>query len=86
MATTRQYWNALKNTRDAIAITMGTDVTMLQPGARAISNATLATVAIVVKALTDKGVISDAELTAARNAALGDVWDREKPTDEVTQL
>jgi hypothetical protein len=45
-----------------------------------ISNSTLATVAVVVKALTDKGVLTDADLTAARANALGvdgSTWDDE---------
>ena len=77
MATTRQYWNALKSTRDQIAVLMGVDVAGMPKTARALANANLATVGIVVKALTDKGVISDADLTAARNAAIADVWDDE---------
>lgn len=78
MATVRQYYNALKTTRDTVCQYMGTIPDSLPADRRAYMNATLVCVAIVVKALVDKNIISDADLTAARNSAIGDVWDQEQ--------
>jgi hypothetical protein len=80
MASTRAYWNNLKNIRDQIALSMGADVSQADKDTRAISNATLAAVSILAKTLTDKGVVTDAELLARANAALGadgSFWDDE---------
>lgn len=80
MATTRGYWNVLRTTRDLIGMRMGVDVNGCGKEARALANANLAAVAIVIKALTDKGVVTDAELQARANAALGQdgsIWDDE---------
>jgi|1185.fasta_scaffold03724_4 hypothetical protein len=79
MASTRQYWNALKSTRNAIALDMGVQESLTPKDMRASDNAGLAAVAIVIKALTDKGVLTDAELQAAQAAALADIWDEEHP-------
>lgn len=80
MATVRQYYNNLKDARDQICTFMGSTAAGRPSDQRALTNSTLAAVAIVVKALTDKGVITDAELLAAKNAALADLWDQELPT------
>jgi hypothetical protein len=80
VATTRQYWNQLRTTRNQIGLLMGADVTALSVEQRILSNATLAVIALVVKALTDKGVLADADLVTARNNALGadgSAWDME---------
>lgn len=80
MASTRNYWNHLKDVRDQIALDMGIDSSLASKESRAISNATLACVAILAKTLTDEGVLTDAELLARANAALaadGSIWDDE---------
>jgi hypothetical protein len=79
MATVRQYFNALRATRNQVALFMGADLTSTPKDMRSGDNAGLAAVAVVIKALTDKGVISDAELQAAQTAALADLWDTEPP-------
>lgn len=79
MASPRTYWVALRNTRNAVATRLGCDVTRADVSVRAISGADLACVVVLVKALTDKGVITDAELSAAQAAVLADVWDVEPP-------
>lgn len=80
MATTRAYYNSLIDTRNQICIFMGSTAGTRPNDMRALCNSTLAAVAIVVKALTDNGVITDAQLLAAKNAALADLWDIEQPT------
>lgn len=80
MASSRSYWDHFKATRDAIALDMGIQSNLASKEARAMSNATLATVAILAKLLSDKGVVTDAELLARSNAALGadgSFWDDE---------
>lgn len=79
MATVRAYWGSLRNTRNTIAQLLGTDIRGADTQVRAVSGADLATVAIVMKALVDKGLISNAELDAARDAALAELWDTEQP-------
>lgn len=80
MASTRAYYNNLKTVRDKIALDMGIDSLYASKESRAISNATLACVAILAKTLTDKGLVTDAELLTRANAALsadGSFWDDE---------
>jgi hypothetical protein len=79
MATTRQYWNAVKTTRNTISLDMGTYLPSMEPTVRAGLNADLAVVAIVIKALTDNGILTDAQLQAAQVSALADIWDQEPP-------
>lgn len=80
MATTRQYFNALRTTRNAFALKMGVDVTQSTKEVRAVAGGTLACLAVILKLLVDKGLVSDAELQAAQTAALGadgSTWDDE---------
>lgn len=78
MATPRQYWNALRSTRNKVALAMGIDIDHSSKDARAVANANLAVIVVLVKALTDSGVLTDAQLLAAQtsieNAAQ---WDDE---------
>lgn len=77
MATARQYWNGLKTVRDAVALRLGVDIPGSNVGIRAASGGDLAALAVVLKVLTDKGLVSDAEWQAAQAAALAEIWDRE---------
>jgi lipid-binding SYLF domain-containing protein len=81
MATTRQVWDGLRTVRNQVAARLGVDVTTSSKEARAMGNANLAMVAVVVKVLIDKGLITGAELQAAANAAAsgadGSSWDDE---------
>jgi hypothetical protein len=80
VATVRGYWNTLRTVRNQIAYVMGVDATTVSKDVRALANANLAAVAIVIKCLTDKGVLTDAELQARATAALGtdgSLWDDE---------
>lgn len=67
MATPRTYWNALRSTRNKIALAMGVDVANTPKDMRALGNANLAVIVILVKALTDKNVLTDADLQAAQS-------------------
>lgn len=79
MATTVTYYRQLKNARDTIAAALGVDVRSVQTETRAMSNAVLACLAILIKALTDNGVLTDAQLQAAVQTALAEAWDPEPP-------
>jgi hypothetical protein len=79
MATPRQYWNAVRNVRNAVCLAMGTDFTFAPPQLRALSNADLAALVIVIKALTDNGILTDAQLQAAQQAIAAELWDVEAP-------
>jgi hypothetical protein len=86
VTTTRQFFDSLRTFRNRLAFSLGTDVTRCPQDLRAMSNATLAAVAVLAKALTDAGVITPAQLQAAAGNALGSdgsTWDPEVPTDQV---
>lgn len=89
MATVRGYWNTLRTVRNQIALQMGVDATTVPKDVRALANANLAATAIVIKCLTDKAVVTDAELQARANAALGadgSAWDDELVDPRPPQL
>jgi hypothetical protein len=77
MTTVRQYWNSLVATRNTVALRLGVSVPDTQKTARALANADLALVAVVCKAIVDKGLLTDADLQAARDAAIADTWNDE---------
>jgi hypothetical protein len=86
VATTRQLFDGLRIFRNRLALNVGADVTRCPQDVRAKSNATLAAVAVLAKALIDAGVITPAQLQAAASGALGadgSTWDPEVPTDQV---
>jgi hypothetical protein len=86
VATTRQLFNGLRTFRNQLALKLGADVTRCPQDVRVMSNATLAAVSVLAKALTDAGVITVAQLQAAADNALGpdgSVWDPEVPTDQI---
>lgn len=83
MATTRQYYNQLRITRNQVCQLMGVDPMSLPSDRRLTSNATLAVVAVLIKALTDNNVLTDAQLSAAQATALAELWAFEPPQDPV---
>lgn len=86
MATVKQYIAALQDRQIVIARKFGVDVTRSDMQARVLNLALLCLLAVLIKALVDKGVITDAELTATLNAARDDAYPREPaepPSDGV---
>jgi hypothetical protein len=77
MATVKQYIAALRQRQDVIAVKYGCDIARADKQTRVVNLSILALLAVIVKALVDKGVITDAELTATLNAARDDVYDDE---------
>lgn len=80
MATTKQY---AKNVRDAmrtIARKMGLYVDSSDKTLRVVASAVAVPIGVLAKVLVDKGVVTDAELQAALNAAAADDYP-EEPND-----
>jgi hypothetical protein len=89
VATVRTYWDTLGPTRDLIALAMGTDLQTTPPDMRSQSNATLAVVAALVKALVEDGVLTAEQLQTVLDAAQGadgSTWAVEAQTDDVVPL
>lgn len=64
------YLDSLRTTRDAIALNLGTDTTFGSLQLRVLSDSDLACVAMVMKALVDKGLMTAADFTAAQSAVI----------------
>ena len=77
MPTVKQYVTALSNRQQIIAIKYGADINRTSKTTRVAIKSVLVLLAIVVKTLVDKGVITDAELTATLDAAKDDAYDDE---------
>lgn len=80
MATIKQYVVNLLERQRAIASKMGSDVGKADKESRVLNLALLVLLAAVIKTLTDKGVITDAELLATLNSARDDAYPDE-PSD-----
>lgn len=86
MTSTRGFFDQLKATRDAVGLIMGVDSRTSSKELRALANSDLVGAAAVFKALLDKGVLTDADVSAAIGGAVsgdGSFWDPEPetPTD-----
>jgi hypothetical protein len=77
MATVKQYVNALQDRQQVIARKFGTNPRGADKQTRAINQSILVLLAVLIKALVDKGVVTDAELTAVLNNARDDFYDDE---------
>lgn len=77
MATVKQYVSALSNRQQVIAAKYGSDVTSAPKPARVLNKSLLVLLAVLVKTLVDKGVITDADLNATLDAARDDTYDDE---------
>lgn len=80
MATVKAYVTALSNRQQVIAMKYGADITRTSKTTRVAVRSVLVLLAVVIKTLVDKGVITDAELTATLDAARDDAYDDE-PVD-----
>jgi hypothetical protein len=74
MATIQVYVTNLRDKFRLIARKFGTDPTTTDKQTRALHLAQLVLLAAVIKALTDKGTITDGDLLAALNSARDDTW------------
>jgi hypothetical protein len=71
MATVGQYLVQLQQAGGKMAGQMGVDVTRSMKSDRVVARATLGLLAVLIKLLVDKGVITDADLLTAYGAAGG---------------
>lgn len=75
MATTvKQYIQALRNRQNLIAKQFGCDITGGEKPTRVANLALLVLLAVLIKVLVDKGIITDAELSTALDLARDDNW------------
>ncbi len=77
MATVKTYITNMLAVEQKIAIKLDADVSQLSKEFRVLNLALLAIIAVVVKTLTDNGVISDSQLQATLVAARDDTYWRE---------
>lgn len=77
MATVKQYIQSMRSRQDMIARKFGCDISQADKQVRVLNLSVLALIAVVVKALVDKGVITDAELMAVMDAARDDAYQDE---------
>lgn len=77
MATVKQYVTQMFDRQTVIARKMGVDITKATKVQRVLNLSQTVLVAVVVKTLVDKGVITDAELNATLNAARDDAYNDE---------
>lgn len=72
MANVRTYMGTLRNWQNFVANQVGTDLTTAPVAIRALAVAQAAIVGVLVKALVDKGVLTEQEIQAAANNAVQD--------------
>ena len=81
MTTYVQYVQAIRNTEDRIALKLGVWPRGDMLPARVRQVAADAVLAVLVKTLVDKGLITDADLQASLQAAQAEVWPAEPDVD-----
>jgi hypothetical protein len=74
MSTIPQYVKIMRDAMWDIAQRFGVDLTQEPKATRAVMLSNLAVQAVLIKALVDKGVITDTELLAAINAMRSSPW------------
>lgn len=73
----KTVFTQLRSALLAIGTRMGCDLSTATKPQRVALFACLALLSVVVKALVDNGVLTTAQLFAARDAALAELWDDE---------
>lgn len=79
MASVSTYVTRMRAAQRTIGRKVGCDVGTLEKQFRILNVAILYVIAIVVKTLTDQGVITDAQLNATLDAAAAADYDEEPP-------
>jgi hypothetical protein len=77
VATIKQYVNNMLDVEQKVARKLDSDISQLSKEFRVLNLGLLAVIAVVVKTLTDNGVITDAQLQATLVAARDDTYWRE---------
>lgn len=74
MSTIPQYVKIMRDAMADIAQRLGVDLSQEPKATRALALSNLAVQSVLIKALVDKGVITDTELLAAVNAMRSSAW------------
>lgn len=74
MTTIVQYVNQLRQRQRLISTGLGVNLGGMAAEPRVVLTLSNASLAVIVKILVDKGVITDAEVIAALNAAMAEVF------------
>lgn len=74
MATVKAYVNNMLAVERQVAVKFDSDISQLPKEFRVLNLALLVVIAVVMKTLTDNGVITDAQLNAVLVAARDDVY------------
>jgi hypothetical protein len=77
VASVKTYLNTMLAVEQKIAVKLDSDISQLGKEFRVLNLAILAVIAVIVKTLTDAGVITDAQLQATLAAARDDTYWRE---------
>jgi hypothetical protein len=77
MASIKTYITQLQNRQQIIARKFGCDITRLDKQARVLNLSILALLAVLIKTLTDRSIITDAQLLATMDSARDDSYDDE---------
>jgi hypothetical protein len=72
VTTVQQYVQLLRPLARKISVTLGEDVGKVQRTDRILLVVQLGALSVLIKVLVDKGILTDAELQAAYNAAAAD--------------
>lgn len=82
MTSHREYWDQLRSLERGIGARFGVDFRMSSQETRAVLAVVGAALAVIIKALVDKGVITDQDLTDGWTVAATDTWDPEPATND----
>jgi hypothetical protein len=74
VATIVSYVNALRARQDVIARKFGSDIARADKVTRVLNMSLIVLLAVIVKTLVDKGLVTDAELLGTLNEARDDEW------------
>ncbi len=80
MATVKQYVTQIWDRQRVIGRKLGSDVGRVDKQTRVLVLSIDVIIAVIVKVLVDKGVVTDAELLAALDAARDDIY-ADEPTE-----
>jgi hypothetical protein len=74
MADVRVYFNALRHLSNDLGFFLGCDLPTTPKDMRVGDAGSLAGIAVLAKALTDNGILTDAQLQDAMTAARAEIW------------
>lgn len=74
MTTARQYVNIIRDRQDQISVRLGADIRQTNKEIRVMNTSAMAMLAVLVKTVVDKGLITDADLNATFNTAMAEIW------------